>query len=175
MSTPRSQSLASSSLLRIGAAVALTLSAACAGDAPPTPPPPVQSAGPAPAPAPVPPAAGGLHAGRNGDITIRIVTIDASGELSEDSHKILDDLLDQGWRSTGMTVVSATPPVTLAVMLTMPPKRPMQMRPGGPPFSPDNRPPQFQPGPPVSAGPPPVSATPPGPAPAPAPAPTGNK
>jgi len=153
MSTPLSLT---SPLIRCALVMSGTLVGLYAGDAPATPPAPAVTT----APPLVAPPAPAQH-GRAGDITIRIITIDANGELSDASHKILDDLMEDGWRTTGMTLVSATPPITLAVMLSLPPRRaPMPFRPPGMPGQP------MQPGMPQ---PMPQSAT-PAPAPAPAPA-----
>jgi len=127
-----------------------------AGDAPATPPgAPMATTAP---PMASPPAA--APHGRAGDITIRIVTIDPNGELSDASHKILDDLMEDGWRTTGLTLVSATPPITLAVMLSLPPRRAPIYRPQGMPMQPGN---QLQP-----------AMQPPPPSPAAAPAPAGK-
>jgi len=123
MSTPLSLT---SSLVRCALVMGSAMAGLYAGDAPATPPAaPVVTSAP---PMANPPVA--APHGRAGDITIRVVTIDANGELSDASHKILDDLMEDGWRTTGLTLVSATPPITLAVMLSLPPRRaPMPYRP----------------------------------------------
>jgi hypothetical protein len=118
----------------------------------PAPPP-----GPAPQPGSKEP--GGNH---SGELTVKIIGMDAAGEVGEEGQKTLNQMLDDGWRPAGMSTVSATPPITVAVMFMRPPRRPMMPQRGFSP--PGGLPPGAGPGP--GPGAPPAGAPGPGPVPA---------
>jgi hypothetical protein len=119
------------------------------------------------------------------NVTVRLVTLAATGEPTPEGQKVLDEMIEEGWRAGGITTVSSGSPVTVAVMFLRNARGPAQPQPGGPGM----QGPPPQPGgpgqgggqlPPGAAQPPgfgqgaPPGGQPPRPPPRPAPPPTVN-
>ena len=88
------------------------------------------------------------------NVTIRTITLDAAGAVSADSQKVLDQMVDDGWRAMSITTVSSGQPVTLAMLFA---------RPSRPPGPPPGAAPAPAPAPAVAAPHPPAAGTPPPP------------
>jgi hypothetical protein len=69
------------------------------------------------------------------NVTIRTVTLDATGAVTAEGQKVLDEMVEEGWRAVGITTVSAGNPTTVALMFSrvVRPPAPSQPAPQGQP------------------------------------------
>jgi pyruvate dehydrogenase E2 component (dihydrolipoamide acetyltransferase) len=136
---------------------------------PGTPPAPVSNAMQAPPRpmSPMPPI-GGF---KPPDFTLRLLELGPTGAPTDDSQKVIEDMVAENWRPLTITTVSATDPIRVVMMFQRnPPRmpgRPPMMRPAQQGFAPG--------GPPTAGGPVPPAPEPAAPAQSPAPAPAAPK
>jgi hypothetical protein len=101
------------------------------------------------------------------NVTVRTITLDTAGAVTPEGQKVLDEMIEEGWRAVSMSTVSSNQPVTLAVMFSRTARPPMpqgqppqgqlpQGQPLPPPGQVHQAPPQIV-QPPRPTGPPPPS------------------
>ncbi len=138
-------SLATLTLIAGSAQLAAEQAAPPPAAGPTTPPPAGQPMAPQQRPmpfrAPGMMPSGGVQAQFKIETTIRLIMLDATGSPTPEGQKAIDDLSDEGWRTGSISTVSATPPLSIAMVFsrvharqpmqqTPPPMQPGPMQPG---------------------------------------------